>query len=416
MYQYKTLSNGIRVVAERITYLKSIAIGVWVGNGSRYENKSENGISHFIEHMLFKGTKTRTAAQIAHEIDSVGGQLDAFTTREYTCFYTKTLDEHIPSALDVLSDMMFNPRLDEEDMALERHVIKEEIRMYEDSPEDLVYDLSSYAVWGDTPMGRTILGTYESLDGITPDIMRAFMNNHYTSANTIISVSGNFDDTFFDLLEKYFGTRKMQSDLPSLPEAPYLSGRNIVRTKDIEQVQLVAAFNGIDVMDESVYSLLVFNNVFGCGMSSRLFQNIREKRGLVYSISAGHSAYINTGVFDISAGMSPESLNEVASLISEEIRKVKRDKLTAEEISKAKEQLKGNYILSGESTGARMQGAGRSLLLGKPIYTQEEVIKKIEAVDRDSIADIIDRVLDEKTLCVSAVGPVDSADGIFGIN
>lgn len=416
MYQYKTLSNGIRVVAERITYLKSIAIGVWVGNGSRYENKSENGISHFIEHMLFKGTKTRTAAQIAHEIDSVGGQLDAFTTREYTCFYTKTLDEHIPSALDVLSDMMFNPRLDEEDMALERHVIKEEIRMYEDSPEDLVYDLSSYAVWGDTPMGRTILGTYESLDGITPDIMRAFMNNHYTSANTIISVSGNFDDTFFDLLEKYFGTRKMQSDLPYLPEAPYLSGRNIVRTKDIEQVQLVASFSGIDVMDESVYSLLVFNNVFGCGMSSRLFQNIREKRGLVYSISAGHSAYINTGVFDISAGMSPESLNEVASLISEEIRRVKRDKLTAEEIAKAKEQLKGNYILSGESTGARMQGAGRSLLLGKPIYTQEEVIKKIEAVDRNSIAEIIDRVLDEKTLCVSAVGPVDSADGIFGIN
>lgn len=416
MYQYKTLSNGIRVVAERITYLKSIAIGVWVGNGSRYENKSENGISHFIEHMLFKGTKTRTAAQIAHEIDSVGGQLDAFTTREYTCFYTKTLDEHIPSALDVLSDMMFNPRLDEEDMALERHVIKEEIRMYEDSPEDLVYDLSSYAVWGDTPMGRTILGTYESLDGITPDIMLAFMNNHYTSANTIISVSGNFDDTFFDLLEKYFGTRKMQSDLPYLPEAPYLSGRNIVRTKDIEQVQLVASFSGIDVMDESVYSLLVFNNVFGCGMSSRLFQNIREKRGLVYSISAGHSAYINTGVFDISAGMSPESLNEVASLISEEIRRVKRDKLTAEEIAKAKEQLKGNYILSGESTGARMQGAGRSLLLGKPIYTQEEVIKKIEAVDRNSIAEIIDRVLDEKTLCVSAVGPVDSADGIFGIN
>lgn len=416
MYQYKTLSNGIRVVAERITYLKSIAIGVWVGNGSRYENKSENGISHFIEHMLFKGTKTRTAAQIAHEIDSVGGQLDAFTTREYTCFYTKTLDEHIPSALDVLSDMMFNPRLCEEDMALERHVIKEEIRMYEDSPEDLVYDLSSYAVWGDTPMGRTILGTYESLDGITPDIMLAFMNNHYTSANTIISVSGNFDDTFFDLLEKYFGTRKMQSDLPYLPEAPYLSGRNIVRTKDIEQVQLVASFSGIDVMDESVYSLLVFNNVFGCGMSSRLFQNIREKRGLVYSISAGHSAYINTGVFDISAGMSPESLNEVASLISEEIRRVKRDKLTAEEIAKAKEQLKGNYILSGESTGARMQGAGRSLLLGKPIYTQEEVIKKIEAVDRNSIAEIIDRVLDEKTLCVSAVGPVDSADGIFGIN
>ena len=180
MYQYKTLSNGIKVVAEKIDYLKSISIGVWVGNGSRYENKEVNGISHFIEHMLFKGTKNRSAAQIAHEIDSVGGQLDAFTSREYTCFYTKTLDSHIPIALEILSDMLYNPSLSPDDMALERQVIKEEIRMYEDSPEDLVYDLSSYAAWGDTPMGRTILGTYESLDSITPDIMRNYMNNHYT--------------------------------------------------------------------------------------------------------------------------------------------------------------------------------------------------------------------------------------------
>ena len=319
MYQYKTLSNGIKVVAEKIDYLKSISIGVWVGNGSRYENKEVNGISHFIEHMLFKGTKNRSAAQIAHEIDSVGGQLDAFTSREYTCFYTKTLDSHIPIALEILSDMLYNPSLSPDDMSLERQVIKEEIRMYEDSPEDLVYDLSSYAAWGDTPMGRTILGTYESLDSITPDIMRNYMNNHYTSANTIISVSGNFDDTFFELLEKYFGTKKMLDTKPYLPDAPYISKNNIVKEKDIEQVQLVATFKGIDVMDESVYSLLVFNNVFGSGMSSRLFQNIREQRGLVYSISAGHSAYINTGVFDISAGMSPESLGEVAHLISKEI-------------------------------------------------------------------------------------------------
>ena len=326
--------------------------------------------------MLFKGTYNRSAVQIANEIDSVGGHIDAFTTREYTCFYTKTLDEHIPIALDVLSDMLFNPRFDEDDMSLERQVIKEEIRMYEDSPEELVYDLSSYAVWGDTPMGRTILGTYESLDKINPDIMRTFMNNHYTSANTIISVSGNFDDTFFDLLEEYFGKRKMKDVLPSLPEAPYLPQRNMVKTKDIEQVQLVANFKGIDVMDDSVYSLLVFNNIFGSGMSSRLFQNIREKRGLVYWISAGHSAYINTGVFDISAGMSPQSLEEVAELISKEINIVKRDKLSAEEIKKSKEQLKGNYILSRESTGARMQGAGRSLLLGKKILTQEEALKK----------------------------------------
>ena len=415
MYQYRTLKNGIRVVAEKINYLKSISIGVWIGNGSRYESAAENGISHFIEHMLFKGTQSRSAAQIANEIDAVGGQIDAFTSREYTCFCTKTLDTHIPIALDILSDMLYNPRLDAEDMALERQVIGEEIRMYEDSPEELVYDLSSYAVWGDTPMGRPILGTYESLDGITPQIMRSYMNNHYTSANTIISVSGNFDDSLFDLLEKYFGSRKLSDSKPYLPDVSYLSGNNIVRTKDIEQVQLVAAFNGIDVMDENVYSLLVFNNVFGCGMSSRLFQNIREQRGLVYSISAGHSAYINTGVFDISAGMSADSLKEVTSLISKEINTIRRDKLTKDEVAKAKEQLKGNYILSSESTGARMQGAGRSLLLGKPIYTQEEALAKIDAVNTDSVAEIIDRVLDSSTLCISAVGPVENVDNLFDL-
>lgn len=416
MYQYRTLTNGIRVVAEKIDYLKSISIGVWIGNGSRYENRSENGISHFIEHMLFKGTENRSAAQIAHEIDSVGGQLDAFTSREYTCFYTKTLDSHIPIALDILSDMLYNPKLSIDDMSLERQVIEEEIRMYKDSPEDLVYDLSSYAVWGDTPMGRTILGTNESLNSITSDIMREYMNNHYTSANTIISVSGNFDENFFLLLEKYFGTRKLLDTKPIPSDAEYISKNNIVQQKDIEQVQLVATFKGIDLMDESVYSLLVFNNVFGSGMSSRLFQNIREQRGLVYSITAGHSAYTNTGVFDISAGMSPASIKEVASLISKEINIIKRDKLSDAEINKAKEQLKGNYILSSESTGARMQGAGQSLLLNKPIYTQEETLKKIDAVDTDSVAEIIDRVLNSDTLCISAVGPVDRVDNLFELN
>lgn len=415
MYQYRTLSNGIRVVAEKIDYVKSIAMGVWIGSGSRYEKKEENGISHFLEHMLFKGTENRTAEQIALEFDSIGGQLDAFTTREYTCFYAKTINSHIETALDILSDMIFSSKLSEEDIILERQVIKEEINMYEDSPEDLVYDLASRAVWGDTPMGRTILGTYESLDGITPDLMRNYMNKHYTGVNTIISVSGNFDEKFFELLDTYFGVRNISNNKPTLEDTPYLSGNNIIRSKDIEQVQLVASFKGIDVMDDDVYSLLVFNNVFGCGMSSRLFQNIREQRGLVYSISAGHSAYINTGVFDISAGMSVENLPLVASLISDEVNRIKKDKLTNEEINRAKEQLKGSYILSSESTNARMQGAGRALLIGKPLYTQEEILKKIDNVTMDSVSDMIDRVLDSSTLCISAVGPVNSVDGLFNL-
>lgn len=413
MYQYRTLSNGIKVVAEKIDYVKSIAMGVWINSGSRYEEKENNGISHFIEHMLFKGTHKRSARQIALEFDSIGGQLDAFTTREYTCFYAKTINSHIETALDILSDMIFSSKLSQEDIELERQVIKEEINMYEDSPEDLVYDLASEAVWGDTSMGRTILGTYRSLDSITSDSMHSYMNKHYTCVNTIISVSGNFDENFFNLLDKYFGCYTNTGVRCVYEDVPYLSGSNILRTKDIEQVQLVASFKGIDVMDESVYSLLVFNNVFGCGMSSRLFQNIREQRGLVYAISAGHSAYINTGVFDISAGMSKDNLPAVASLISEEINRIKRDKLTHEELNRGKEQLKGSYILSSESINARMQGAGRALLIGKPLFTQEEVLDKIDKVDMDSVSDIIDRVLDVRTLCISAVGPIDSVNGLF---
>ena len=412
MYELRTLSNGIRVVAEKIDYLKSVSIGVWVGNGSRHETAEENGISHFIEHMMFKGTTNRSAEEIAGAIDSVGGQINAFTAREYTCYYTKTLDAHAELAADVLSDMLFNVRLDEHDMALERKVVCEEINLYEDSPEDLVYDLASYAVWGDTPMGRNILGTKETLDSMTPQMMRKYLRTHYTAANIIISVSGNYGDGFFDMLENYFGKTELLLNAPKAEAAIYRP-TNIVRTKDIEQIQLVLSFSGIDVMDESVYSLLAFNNVFGSGMSCRLFQNIREKEGLVYSISAGHSSYVGAGAFDIAAGMSPENLERVAELVVKEINRIKRDKLTADEVERAREQLKGSYILSYESTGARMQGAGRSLLLNKPLYTQEEVLEKIDKVDVNSVAEIIDRVLDTDTAAISAVGPLDSVDGLF---
>ena len=404
MYIYKTLSNGIRVVAERIDYLKSISIGVWVGNGSRHERAHENGMSHFIEHMVFKGTEHRSAAQIADALDAVGGQINAFTAREYTCFHTKTLDAHAGIALDVLSDMIFTPSLKDEDMALERRVIEEEISLYEDSPEDLVYDLYYKAVWGDTAMGRTILGTRESLAGITPESMRAYMKEHYTADNMVIAVSGNFDEGFFDELEKYFGGRTLVKGVPKMESAEFGSGA-IMQTKDTEQVQLVVGFNGVDVMDfEAAYPLMIFNNVFGCGMSSRLFQNIREKEGLVYSIGAGYSAYIGTGSFDIYAGMSPTSLERVCELIEKEIKTIKRDKLTDAEIARSKEMLKGNYILGCESTGARMQAAGRALLLDRPVLSQEETLKKINAVSRDDVAQIIDRVMDSSKYALATVG------------
>lgn len=412
MYIQKVLSNGIRVVAERIPYVHSIVLGVWVGNGSRYEKKSENGMSHFIEHMLFKGTNKRSAKQIALEMDSVGGQLNAFTTRECTCFYAKTLNEYIDTAIDILSDMIFEPELSEENMELERRVVLEEIAMYEDSPEDVVYDLFSEAVWGDTPMGRTILGTPETLAGITPVSMREYMRTHYTSKNIVLAVAGSFDDSLFDKLEKYFGNRKIENIEVECEKAEYRP-QNVCKVRDFEQVQIVAGFNGIDIYDDSVYSLLVFNNVFGSGMSSRLFQNIREKYGLVYSIGAGHSAYIGTGTFDISAATSKENIEKVTELVSGEVRRIKKDKLSDDEIERSKRQLKGNYILSNEHIGARMQTIGRGMLLNKPLRSQKETIDKIMEVNRESVADIIERVLDVSTLSIASAGPIDNIDGLF---
>lgn len=416
MHKITTLSNGIRVVSEEIPYVRSISIGIWIGNGSRFENASENGMSHFIEHMLFKGTDKRDAKAIAAEIDAIGGQINAFTTKEYTCYYTKTLDEHTEIALDVLSDMLFHSRFDEEAMRLERRVITEEINMYDDEPDELAADLIMEAAYPATPLGLPILGTPKSLEGINPQNMKSYIKSHYTTKNTVVSISGHFDDTLFELLEKYLANPNMSHNMPQFTECKYTSSNSLVRTKDCEQIQLIAGFRGIDVKDDSVYSLLAFNNIFGSGMSSRLFQNIREQKGLAYSVYAYHTAYIGTGMFNICAGMAPQNLKTVCELISEEVNRIKRDKLTADEIRAAKEQLKGNYILSYESIGSRMQAAGRNLLLDRPIIPPEEVIEKINRISSDSIADIIDRVLDTNTLCTAAVGAVDSVDGLFDFN
>lgn len=413
MYIYKQLQNGIRVYAENVPYAESVSLGVWVGNGSRHETAEENGMSHFIEHMVFKGTQTKSAKDIALLMDSVGGHLNAFTTRECTCFYAKTLSEHTEVAMDILSDMVFCPKLSEEDMELERRVVLEEIAMYEDSPEDVVYDLFSEAVWGNTPMGRTILGTPETLGNITPDSMRQYMSEHYTSKSIVIAVAGKIEDSLFDSLDRYFGNRQI-SDKMVRCEPAFYKPDNVCRNHDFEQVQLVAGFNGIDIYDERVYSLLVFNNIFGSGMSSRLFQNIREQYGLVYSIGAGHSAYMDTGTFDILAATTPENVEKVAELIEREIKAVKNEPLTDSEIERAKVQLKGNYILSGEGISSRMQAIGRAALLDRPLRTREEILEKINSVNRESVAEIIEAVLDEKSLSIAAVGPIDSVDGLFG--
>lgn len=412
MYNVRTLSNGIRVVTERFDHIKSVSVGVCIGNGSRYENPEVNGISHYIEHILFKGTKNRSAYQIAWEMDSVGGIINAFTSREQTCFYTQTLNSHIGIAVDLLSDMIINSVMSDEFINLERQVILEEINMYDDNPEEVVQDLIVETVWGGSSLGRPVLGKAETLANINSDVMRKYMYEHYVTGNIVISVAGNFEESVFDLLEEKFGKADFKSGTVDMPFAEYVPS-TAVQTRDIGQVQLVAGFKGLDAKDDRMYSMLAMNNIFGSGMSSKLFQNIREKTGLVYSIYSSGSSYGGTGMFSITAGTGAENLPKVCELICDEVKILKKDKLTKAEVAMVKEQLKGNYILGSESTGARMLSAGRNLVMGKKLLTQEQVLAKIDEITVDSVAEVIDAVVDTSTLSVAAVGAIDNVNGLF---
>ncbi len=407
MLKKYTLKNGVRVVCEKLQYVRSVSVGIWVKTGSRDEEVRINGISHFIEHMLFKGTQTRSAAQIAEAIDNIGGQLNAFTGKECTCFYAKTLDEHIDTALDVLSDMFFNSVFANKDISLEKRVIIEEIGMYEDSPEDLVHDVLSETVWGGSSVGYPILGTKKSLRNINREKIIEYMQARYTPDNTVISVAGNYDDSSLqELLERYFGNwsssavhDEKQGDVVFKPDVR-------TREKDTEQVHICIGFEGVRNGDDDLYPLLAVNNILGGGMSSRLFQRIREKKGLVYSIYSYPTTYKDTGLFTVYAGMKPDNLDEVIHLIYDEIRIMKRKGITVSDLDKTREQMKGNYILGLESTSSRMNSIGKSELLLGYINTPEEILKKIESITMDGVDAMIAKIFDLDRKGISIVGNI----------
>jgi len=404
--KYK-LRNGIRVVCENIPYVRSVSIGIWVGTGSQNENPRNNGVSHFIEHMLFKGTEKRSAAEIAASIDNIGGQLNAFTGKECTCFYAKTLDEHIEIAVDVLSDMLLHSVFSPKDIVLEKKVILEEIGMYEDSPEELVHDILTETVWGGNPIGYPILGTARSLRGINRDVLTGYVDEHYIPGNIVISVAGNYnEDSLKDILERYFGEWKAKDAPKNGKTTVGFRSETCVREKDTEQVHICIGFEGIRNGDDKMYPLLAVNNIFGGGMSSRLFQKIREKKGLVYSIYSYPTTYNDAGLFTIYAGMKPENLGHVTELIYEEIRLLQKKGFTAQELQKSKEQLKGNYILGLESTSSRMNSIGKSELLLGYINTPDEILKKIGAISMEGANNIIKDVFVMDKKGISIVGNV----------
>lgn len=404
MFDKYTLDNGITVVTENMSNVRSVSFGVFVRNGSRYECAENNGISHFIEHMLFKGTEKRSAKDIAGEMDAIGGQLNAYTTKEYTCYYARVLDSHFDIAFDIISDMFFNSKFDDNDIEREAGVIFEEISMYEDAPDDVVFDRLQHNIWRGNPLGMPVLGTRENISKFNGDFLRNYFNKNYCSDDTVIAIAGNFDkQKVKERIEEYFASFSRKTDRKPVLEPQY--NKSFVKIeKDIEQIHLVGAFNSLKLDDDASYAMSVLNTVFGGGMSSRLFQRIREQNGLAYTVCSFSTAYTDTGLFNIYAGMKPAQLNRVYSLISDEIKRIKNEKLKAEDIAKTKEQIKSSYMLSLESTSSRMSSIGRLMVLLNKFLTPEELLQKVDAVDAELVNSLIEKVFDMDNISLCIVG------------
>lgn len=401
----KKLDNGIRVALEEIPYVRSISFGIWVKNGSRNERPFENGVSHYIEHMMFKGTENRSARQIAEEMDALGGQINAYTTKEYTCYHTRVLDRHFERALDVMSDMLLHPLLAEADVSRERNVIAEEIAMYDDAPEELVHDALQDSIWRDSTLGMPILGTQETIGSFDAGFIRDFYEKNYHTENIVLSVAGNFE--MEDMLERLNGAlggwRREQPFQPYDTAASYHTAA-VEREKDVEQVHTCLAFPGLEREHPLKYAAAIFNTLFGGGMSSQLFQKVREENGLTYSIYSYTTAFADTGVFSIYAGMNPNQAERVFALIAEEIAEVKKTAFSPKLIEVTKEQMISNFIIGTESTLNRMTSAGASLLLRGRTEETEEVIAKIEAVTAEDVLEAARAMLRTEEMSYSAVG------------
>ncbi|SFD79644.1 Predicted Zn-dependent peptidase [Lentibacillus persicus] len=389
MVEKHTSDNGLRIVLENIPAVRSVTIGIWVKTGSRNETEEINGISHFIEHMLFKGTEKRNPQEIAEAFDSIGGQVNAFTSKEYTCFYAKVMDTHKEQALEILSDMFFNSSFDEKEMEREKNVVLEEIKMYEDTPDDIVHDILARASFGDHPLGFPILGTEKQLQSFTPETLKNYVKARYTPDNVVVSVAGNVDDTFIKTVESYFSDFEQNTGKIEV-EQPEFVGKQIERQKDTEQAHLCLGFNGLPLDNENIYSMTIVNNVLGGSMSSRLFQEVREKQGLAYAVFSYHASFLDNGLLTIYAGTGKEQLPQLRETVKRTIDDLVQHGLTDKELINSKEQLKGNLMLSLESTSSRMSRNGRNELMLNKHRSLDDMIAEIDAVNHAKIQQVID--------------------------
>lgn len=407
----KKLSNGITFYGEKISGLRSVTLGIWVKAGSIIETEKENGISHFIEHMLFKGTKRRTYRQIAEEMDNIGGQMNAFTSKECTCYYAKVMDEKLPVATDILTDMFCNSVFEEAEMGKEKGVVLEEIAMSNDNPEDVAHETLAIEYFQGNPLAKTILGPGENVKAFTKGDIQQYMGKYYGGDNVIVVAVGNFDEESLvaELEEKLAavgpGKRVAHKDSLWEPKPSF-----VTVPKDVEQIHMTMAMPAYHFTDKRKYALSVVANIFGGSMSSRLFQRIREEMGMAYSIYSYPSVYTTEGMLCIYAGMSSENAENVTESVLEEMRRMTREMITQEELYNTKEQLRGNFILGQESTSAKMSAIGKNVLLGGGVKTEEEVLQELADVTLADVEEAIHTAFDERRMTGVYVGNVKNPD------
>jgi predicted Zn-dependent peptidase len=405
-HQKTILPNGIRLVSERIPHVRSVAVGVWVETGSRHEPSPKRGVSHFIEHLVFKGTETRTAEEVAKAVDSVGGQMDAFTTKEHTCFYVTVLDQHLPLAADLLSDILLHPLFAAEDIDRERSVVLQEFRMVEDTPDDLIHDLFAERVWAGHPLGRPILGDKKIILGLAREKILAYFVEEYCPARITIAAAGRLEHAeLIELFGKSFVDFRRPCATRDGGRPPALTPRVELIDKPLEQVHFVLGGPGLQQDAPERYTLYLLNTIVGGSMSSRLFQEVRERQGLVYSIYSGNAGFRDCGLFYVYAGTEPANFPKVLGLVTEELRKVKRSGVTADELARAKEHLKGSLMLSLESTSSRMTRLAKQELYFGQYFTLDEILAAIDRVAPADMEALISTLLDRGPLSLVALGP-----------
>jgi predicted Zn-dependent peptidase len=406
-YEITTLDNGIRVITETVNHVQFMSMGIWVGVGSRYETEQQWGITHFIEHMLFKGTERRTAEQISGEVDAVGGQLNAFTSKENTCYYIKTLTEDFPLAMDVLSDMFLNSKFDNEEIAKEREVIIEEIKMYEDTPDDQVHDLLAANLWPQHPLGRAVLGTEESIAAFDHDMLKAYVAQYYTGSNIVVSVVGNIGHA--QVVE---AVRAALGDIPRGEKNQFQKAGRIEAGihcyyKEIAQSQICVAMPGVAKEDDRLFPLSILNTYLGGGMSARLVKKIREDEGLAYSVYSYNGSYTDTGSFVIAVGTRPENCQRVIDIILQELEDIREHGITEQELKKTFTQLKGSLFMGLETVNSRMNKLGRSLLVYDRIITPEENVADLAKVTLDDVQHLAADLFKRENLQITVLGAVE---------